>query len=157
MSALLGGIMTTAGAYGILRLSLGMVYPSIEFVPFGLTFIHILTIFGVASALFGSLLAIVEKDVNRVLAYSSISHMGYIVFGLSLFPNPLAIIAVVLHLLNHGISKGLFFLSTGEIVKQAGTRDMDMISGVGIKMPITGTSTVIAALSIGGVPPFACR
>lgn len=156
MSALLGGIMTTAGAYGILRLSLGMVYPSIEFVPFGLTFIHILTIFGVASALFGSLLAIVEKDVNRVLAYSSISHMGYIVFGLSLFPNPLAIIAVVLHLLNHGISKGLFFLSTGEIVKQAGTRDMDMISGVGIKMPITGTSTVIAALSIGGVPPFAC-
>ena len=107
MSALLGGIMTTAGAYGILRLSLGMVYSGVEFLPFGLTFIHVLAIFGIATALFGSLLAIVQKDVNRVLAYSSISHMGYIVFGLSLFPNPLAIIAVVLHLLNHGISKGL--------------------------------------------------
>ena len=156
MSALLGGIMTTAGAYGILRLSLGMVYPIIEFTQFGFSFIHILAIFGIASALFGSLMAIVAKDVNRVLSYSSISHMGYIVFGLSLFPNPLAIIAVVLHLLNHGISKGLFFLSTGEIVKQAGTRDMDAISGVGTKMPVTGISTAISAMSIGGVPPFAC-
>ena len=156
MSALLGGIMTTAGAYGILRLSLGMVYPSVEFLQFGLSFIHVLAIFGIATALFGSLLAIVEKDVNRVLAYSSISHMGYIVFGLSLFPNPLAIIAVVLHLLNHGVSKGLFFLSTGEIVKQAGTRDIDHISGVGARMPVTGMSTAIAALSIGGVPPLAC-
>ena len=156
MSALLGGIMTTAGAYGILRLSLGMVYSGVEFLPFGLTFIHVLAIFGIATALFGSLLAIVQKDVNRVLAYSSISHMGYIVFGLALFPNPLAIIAVVLHLLNHGISKGLFFLSTGEIVKQAGTRNMEEISGIGVKMPATGISTAIAALSIGGVPPFAC-
>jgi NADH-quinone oxidoreductase subunit M len=156
MSALLGGVMTTAGAYGILRLSLGMVYSALSSMDFKLSFIHILAIFGVASALFGSLLAISEKDVNRLLAYSSISHMGYVVFGLSLFPNPLAIIAVVLHLLNHGISKGLFFLSTGEIVKQTGTRIMDDISGVGSQMPIVGTSAAIAALSIGGVPPFAC-
>ncbi|MFW9911380.1 MAG: NuoM family protein [Candidatus Thorarchaeota archaeon] len=156
MSALLGGVMTTAGAYGILRLSLGMVYSALNSMDFKLSFIHILAIFGVASALFGSLLAISEKDVNRLLAYSSISHMGYVVFGLSLFPNPLAIIAVVLHLLNHGISKGLFFLSTGEIVKQTGTRIMDDIGGVGSQMPVIGTSSAIAALSIGGVPPFAC-
>jgi NADH-quinone oxidoreductase subunit M len=156
MSALLGGVMTTAGAYGILRLSLGMVYSTLNSIVLKLSFIHILAIFGVASALFGSLLAISEKDVNRLLAYSSISHMGYVVFGLSLFPNPLAIIAVVLHLLNHGLSKGLFFLSTGEIVKQTGTRIMDDISGVGSQMPITSTGAAIAALSIGGVPPFAC-
>ena len=156
MAALLGGVMTTAGAYGILRLSLGMVYSTLTSIVFSSSFIHVLAIFGVASALFGSLLAISEKDVNKLLAYSSISHMGYVVFGLSLFPNPLAIIAVVLHLLNHGLSKGLFFLSTGEIVKQTGTRIMDDISGVGSQMPITGTSAAIAALSIGGVPPFAC-
>ena len=156
MSALLGGVMTTAGAYGILRLSLGMVYSTLNYMAFKMSFIHILALFGVVSALFGSLLAISEKDVNRLLAYSSISHMGYVVFGLSLFPNPLAIIAVVLHLLNHGISKGLFFLSTGDIVKQTGTRIMDDISGVGSQMPIIGTSAAIAALSIGGVPPFAC-
>ena len=156
MAALLGGVMTTAGAYGILRLSLGMVYSTLASIALSLSFIHVLAIFGVASALFGSLLAISEKDVNRLLAYSSISHMGYVVFGLSLFPNPLAIIAVVLHLLNHGLSKGLFFLSTGDIVKQTGTRIIDDISGVGSQMPITGTGAAIAALSIGGVPPFAC-
>jgi NADH-quinone oxidoreductase subunit M len=156
MSALLGGIMTTAGAYGILRLSLGMVYPAIATIEFGISFLHFLAVFGVASALFGSLVAISIRDVNRLLAYSSISHMGYVVFGLSLFPNPLAIIAVVLHTLNHGISKGLFFLSAGNIVKQTGTRNMDEMGGVGSQMPITGTSSAIAALSIGGVPPFAC-
>jgi NADH-quinone oxidoreductase subunit M len=156
MSALLGGIMTTAGAYGILRLSLGMVYPAIATIEVGVSFLHILAIFGVASAIFGSLVAISVKDVNRLLAYSSISHMGYVVFALSLFPNPLAIIAVVLHLLNHGISKGLFFFSVGNIVKQTGTRNIDEMGGVASQLPVTGTSSAIAALSIGGVPPFAC-
>ena len=156
MSALLGGIMTTAGAYGILRLSLGMVLPAVVSSEAIATFLHTLAVFGVASALFGSLIAITVKDVNRLLAYSSISHMGYVLFALSLFPNPLAIIAVVLHLLNHGISKGLFFLSVGDIVKQTGTRNIEEMGGVGSQLPVVGTSSAIAALSIGGIPPFAC-
>jgi len=156
MSALLGGVMTTAGAYGILRISLGVVLPALLSNPFGVQFLHTLALFGILSALFGSLVAVQENDVNRMLAYSSISHMGYVVFGLSLFPNPLAIIATVLHLLNHGATKGLFFLTTGDIVKKAGTRDMNELSGVASCMPVTGTCSAISALSIGGVPPFAC-
>jgi NADH-quinone oxidoreductase subunit M len=156
MSALLGGVMTTAGAYGILRLSLGMVFPALATQSFGTIFLYVLAIFGVASALFGSLLALTENDVNRLLAYSSISHMGYVVFALSLFPNVLAVIAVVLHMVNHGLSKGLLFLSTGSVVKQTETRDMNLMSGVAMQMPLTGAGSAIAALSLGGVPPFAC-
>jgi NADH-quinone oxidoreductase subunit M len=158
MSALLSGVIIGAGAYAILRVSLGTVFPTImaTAADFGNLFLHGLAVFGVISAFFGSLIALVENDIKRIIAYSSIAHMGYVLFGLSLFPSQTAITGVVLHLVNHAVSKGLFFLSAGSIMKQLEIRDISEMGGLAGKMPITATSSAVAALSIAGVPPFAC-
>jgi NADH-quinone oxidoreductase subunit M len=165
MSALLSGVIISAGAYAILRLSLATVFPAIMGTAFGSDFVHGLTIFGVISAFFGSLIALVETDIKRIIAYSSIAHMGYVLFGLSLFPSAApagtvvitaAITGTVLHLINHAVSKGLFFLSAGAIMHQTEVRDIREMGGLAGKMPFTATASTTAALSIAGTPPFAC-
>jgi len=127
-----------------------------------------LAIFGVVSAFFGSLIALVETDIKRLIAYSSIAHMGYILFGLSLFPSNVAagttiivisttaITGTVLHILSHAASKGLLFLSAGAVMHQTEKRDVREMGGLASKMPFTAVSSTVAALSIAGVPPFAC-
>jgi NADH-quinone oxidoreductase subunit M len=165
MSALLSGVIISAGAYAILRLSLGTVFPAVAGTDFGIDFMHGLTIFGVISAFFGSLIALVETDIKRIIAYSSIAHMGYVMFGLSLFPaTPIvgtltitaAITGTVLHLVNHAVSKGLLFLSAGAIMHQTEIRDIREMGGLAAKMPFTAVASATAALSIAGTPPFAC-
>jgi NADH-quinone oxidoreductase subunit M len=165
MSALLSGVIISAGAYAILRLSLGTVFPAVAGTVFGIDFLHGLTIFGVISAFFGSLIALVETDIKRIIAYSSIAHMGYVMFGLSLFPSaPIvgtlvitaAITGTVLHLVNHAVSKGLLFLSAGAIMHQTEIRDIREMGGLAGAMPFTAVASTTAALSIGGTPPFAC-
>ena len=166
MSALLSGVIISAGAYAILRLSLGTVFPAVAGTDFGLAFLHGLSVFGVISAFFGAFIALVETDIKRIIAYSSIAHMGYILFGLSLYPSaPLvggavvltaAITGTVLHILSHAVSKGLFFLSAGSVMHQTEQRDIREMGGLASRMPFTSASAIIAALSIAGSPPFAC-
>ena len=167
MSALLSGVIISAGAYAILRLSFGVVFPSVG-VAFGTDFVHVLAIFGIISAFFGSLLALRETDIKRLIAYSSIAHMGYIMFGLSLFPTSVlagtvvllasatAIAGTVLHILTHAVSKGLFFLTAGGVMHQTENRDIRKMGGLVSRMPFSTVSGMIAALSIAGAPPFAC-
>jgi NADH-quinone oxidoreductase subunit M len=167
MSALLSGVIISAGAYAILRLSLGMVFPAVG-ITFGTTFLHALAIVGVLSAFFGSLIALASTDIKRLIAYSSIAHMGYVMFGLSLFPanaaagivvllaSATAITGTVLHIISHALSKGLLFLTAGGVMHQTEKRDIRKMGGLASKMPFTAVSSTIAALSIGGVPPFAC-
>ncbi len=169
MSALLSGVIISAGAYAILRMSFGMVFPAVG-ITFGTDFLHVLTIFGIITAFFGSLLSLVATDIKRVIAYSSIAHMGYIMFGLSLFPvalasgNPvllasasaIAIVGTVLHIITHAASKGLFFLTAGGVMHQTEERDIRKMGGLAGKMPFSAVSGTIAALSIAGAPPLAC-
>jgi NADH-quinone oxidoreductase subunit M len=167
MSALLGGVLSSAGAYAILRLSLGMVFPAVG-LTFGTSFLQALSIIGVLSAFFGSFMALVSTDIKRLIAYSSISHMGYIMFGFSLFPvsvfagtgvllaSAIAISGTVLHIITHSLSKGLLFLGAGGVESQTEERDIGKMGGLANKMPFTAVSSTIAAFSIGGVPPFAC-
>jgi NADH-quinone oxidoreductase subunit M len=156
MSALLSGVIISAGAYAVLRVSLGTVFPSIMGTDFGGMFLHGLTVFGIITAFFGALIALVETDIKRIIAYSSIAHMGYVLFGLSLFPFQEPVTGTVLHLVNHAVSKGLFFLSAGAVMKQLEIRDIREMGGLAGKMPITATASTAAALSIAGVPAFAC-
>jgi NADH-quinone oxidoreductase subunit M len=158
MSALLSGVLTSAGAYAIIRISLGTVLPALltNSAVFATTFLQGLSVLGIVSAFFGSFLAMRETDIKRVMAYSSISHMGYLVFGFSLFPTPIAVSGTVLHIITHGISKGLFFLNAGAISHKVVTRDMREMGGFAAKMPTTAVSSIIAALSLAGTPPFAC-
>jgi NADH-quinone oxidoreductase subunit M len=158
MSALLGGVLSSAGAYAIVRISINTVLPSVmQLSPtFGTNFLHGLAVFGVISAFFGSFIALVETDIKKVLAYSSISHMGYVLFGISLFPIPVAMTGSILHIVTHGLSKGLFFFSAGAVINALAIRNIEEMGGLAREMPVTGTFSVIAALSLGGVPPFAC-
>lgn len=167
MSALLSGVIISAGAYAILRLSLGMIFPAVG-IAFGTYFLHGLAVVGVLSAFFGSLIALVSVDIKRLIAYSSIAHMGYVMFGLSLFPanaasgivvllaSTTAITGTVLHIISHALSKGLLFLAAGGVMHQTEERDIRKMGGLANKMPFTAVSSTIASLSIAGVPPFAC-
>jgi formate hydrogenlyase subunit 3/multisubunit Na+/H+ antiporter MnhD subunit len=116
----------------------------------------VLSFFGVLSAFYGSFLALAETDIKRIIAYSSISHMGYILFALSLFPYAEGITGGVLHLVNHAASKGLLFLTAGAVMHQTGLRNIKEMGGLASKMPLTAIASAIAAFSIGGIPPFAC-
>jgi NADH-quinone oxidoreductase subunit M len=158
MSALLSGVITSAGAYAVIRISLLTILPSLTFnsAMFATYFLYGLSIFGVISAFFGSFIALRETDIKKVMAYSSISHMGYILFGFSLFPTQIAMDGTVLQIITHGLSKGLFFLSAGAIMSQLSLRNIKDMGGLAGKMPTTSTSSIIAALSLSGTPPFAC-
>ncbi len=169
MSALLSGVIISAGAYAILRMSFGMTFIGVG-AAFGTNFLYALSIIGVITAFFGSLLSLVANDIKRVIAYSSIAHMGYIMFGLSLFPvalasgnvvllteaTSIAIVGTVLHIITHAASKGLFFLTAGGVMHQTEERDIRKMGGLAGKMPFSAVSGTIAALSIAGAPPLAC-
>jgi len=167
MSALLSGVIISAGAYAILRLSFGIVFPAVE-ASFALGFLHTLSIVAIVTAFFGSFLAMYATDIKRVIAYSSISHMGYIMFGISLFPvsvaggaavvlaSSIAITGTILHIITHAASKGLFFLTAGGVMHQTEERDIRKMGGLASKMPFSTVSGMIAALSIAGAPPLAC-
>jgi formate hydrogenlyase subunit 3/multisubunit Na+/H+ antiporter MnhD subunit len=138
------------------------VFPAVIGTSFGADFLHGLAVFGVISAFFGSLVALAETDLKRIIAYSSISHMGYILFGASLFYTPSggllqsAMTGTVLHIVTHGISKGLFFFSAGAVMNSLSIRNIRDMGGLAGKMPVTGTASATAALSLAGAPPFAC-
>ena len=154
MSALLSGVIIGAGGYAILRISLGTVYSAM--MPTTNDFLLVLSFFGVLSAFYGSFLALAETDIKRIIAYSSISHMGYVLFALSLYPVAEGITGGVLHLVNHAASKGLLFLTAGAVMHQTGLRNIKDMGGLASKMPLTAIASAIAAFSIGGIPPFAC-
>jgi NADH-quinone oxidoreductase subunit M len=165
MSALLGGVLTSAGAYAIVRVSMGIVFPAVS-ASFGTGFLEWLAILGVISAFFGSFVALAETDLKRVIAYSSISHMGYILFGVSLIPFAAttagavvqnnALTGTILHIVTHALSKGLFYLAAGAVMQVMAIRNIKEMGGLAGKMPVTGTASTIAALSLAGAPPFAC-
>jgi len=156
MSALLSGVIIEAGAYAILRVPLGTVFPLISDVSASNQILYTLSILGVLSAFYGAMTALAENDIKRIVAYSSISHMGYALFGLSLYPCVEGIVGAVLHLVNHAASKGLLFLNAGAIMKQTGARDISKMGGLASKMPITAFSTAVSSFSIAGIPSLAC-
>jgi multicomponent K+:H+ antiporter subunit A len=106
---------------------------------------------GAATLLFGAFTAMFQHDLKRVLAYSTISHLGLItlLFGLN---SPLAAVAGVFHIMNHGTFKASLFMAAGIIDHETGTRDIRRLSGLRRSMPITGTLALVASAAMAGVP-----
>ena len=147
-SVLLAGIITkTAGVYTLIRLVTSV---------FGMTAAlqTVLVAVALLSIVVGALAAIGQNDVKRMLAYSSISQVGYIILGLGI-GTPLALAGAIFHLFNHAIFKSLLFVNAAAVEKQAGTRDMRQLGGIAARMPVTGWTSVIAVLSTSGIPPLA--
>ena len=159
VSALLSGAMIKLGLYGILR----VFFEITPVGPWSLGWGLVVAGFGTLSLVVGTLAALVQNDAKRLLAYSSIGQVGYMLLGFGLALGlatsdpPLAAIALVgglFHLMNHAGFKGLLFLNAGTFELATGERDLNRLGGLSQVVPITATCAVVAALSIAGLPPF---
>lgn len=104
----------------------------------------------------GNIAAIMQKNISRMLAYSSIGHAGYILIGLAVAPfTPLGIQGSLFHILNHSVMKGAAFIAIAGIVTTIGVTNIDKLRGLGRKMPIISLGLVISLLALAGVPPTA--
>ncbi len=147
VSALLSGVfIKVVGLYGLMRL----LY--VVFVP-GSLFATVLFVVASLSILGGALLAVVQTDMKRLLAYCTISQMGYVLLGLAV-GTPLAIAGALFHMVNHAAFKELFFFGAGAVEKQTGSRDITALGGLNSRMPITGVTSAIGFFSVTGCPPF---
>ncbi|MEM2907905.1 MAG: NADH-quinone oxidoreductase subunit M [Candidatus Hadarchaeales archaeon] len=145
ISALLSGVFVTIGAYGMLRLVYAM---------FGTLAIGSLLVgLGLASMLIGALMALAQRDIKRLIAYSTVSQMGYIFFGIGLGTTT-GIQGGLFHLLNNAIMKALLFMCAGAIIHRTGRRELDEMGGLGKNMPITTVAFAVGALATAGVPPL---
>ena len=149
VSILLAGIMTkVSGIYALIRLVSSVFGPSNASVN------NILMVVGTVSILVGALAALGQNDFKKMLAYSSISQVGYIILGLGC-GTTLGIVGAVFHLFNHSIFKTLLFVNSAAVEQRTGTTDMNRMGGLGAKMPFTSVTSLIAFLSTAGVPPMA--
>lgn len=112
-----------------------------------------ITAVGLTSLLFGSFMALHQKDLKALLAYSTISQLGLIICLLGIGTQT-AVLAALFHLLNHSAFKGSLFLMTGIVDHETGTRDMTLLRGLGKAMPYTGAVAFIGACAMAGLPPF---
>jgi len=147
ISAMLSGVLIKAlGIYAILRIFFSVLGIS-------QSFLTVLMVLGTLSMVVGVFLAIGQWDFKRLLAYHSISQIGYVILGISL-GTPLGILGGLFHLFNHSVFKSLLFLNSGAVVYATGTRDLRKMGGLRERMPVTGSTCMIASMSISGIPPF---
>jgi hydrogenase-4 component F len=148
ISALLSAVLLNCAMYALMR------YDVIVARTVGPVFPHtLLLIFGVLSMVVAGLLILVQRNLKRMLAYSSIEHMGIIAVGLGL-GGPLGLLGALLHTFNHSTAKSLLFFSAGNVRHNAGTLRMDGIRGISRTMPETSAALVVGGLAIVGLPPF---
>ncbi len=158
VSALMSGVMIKMGVYGILRVAL-------DLLGGGPTWwgALVLTV-GAVSALLGILYALMENDLKRLLAYSSVENIGIVFIGVGaglLFGSrnlpmaaALAFVAALYHALNHTAFKGLLFMGAGSVLHATHTRDMNLMGGLIKRMPWTALFFLIGAVAIAGLPPL---
>jgi NADH-quinone oxidoreductase subunit M len=144
-SVILAGVLLKMGTYGLLRFNLGL-FPEMsrKFAPVMIT----LAIIGI---IYGALVAMVQPDVKRLVAYSSVSHMGFVVLGLFSLTD-LGMQGALYQMLNHGVSTGALFLFVGMIYERRHTRMISEFGGLSTPMPWFATLFVIASLSSIGLP-----
>src|SRR5437588_976735 len=144
-SVILAGVLLKMGTYGLLRFNFGL-FPnaSRQFAPLMIT----LAVIGI---IYGALVAMVQPDVKRLVAYSSVSHMGFVVLGLFSFTEQ-GMQGALYQMLNHGVSTGALFLFVGMIYERRHTRMISDFGGLARPMPWFSTLFVIASLSSIGLP-----
>ncbi len=153
VAALLAAVQVKAGAYALLRILYDVFGPA-YLGGQGLPVAAALTWFGAAGVVVGSVLAIRQRDLKRMLAYSTVAQLGYIGVGIGL-GTPLALVGAMLHVLNHALMKSGLFLVAGGIIQQTGLKSIPRFAGLGRQMPLTMAGFSIAALSMVGIPPLA--
>lgn len=151
-SALLSGVMIKAGAYGIFKTIYNIIgYQDISnnhmWLIFSLLIISLITIF------LGSACAITQKEIKKMLAYSSISQIGYVIMGFCLLA-PLGIVGGLLHIFAHALMKSALFMCAGAFIYKTGLRELEDLKGIGRRMPLVTIAFSVCAGSMIGLPPF---
>ena len=148
ISVLISGVLTKSGIYGIIRLTYFL------FQSMGLGVMQFLLVFvGSVSMFVCVTMALAQHDFKRLLAFHSISQIGYVLTAVGL-STALGMSAGLFHAMNHTMFKGLLFLAAGAVLHQTGTTDLGKLGGLSKKMPHTTVLFLIGAASISGVPPF---
>jgi hydrogenase-4 component F len=148
VSALMSGVLITVAFYAILRFkvvaegALGPAFPR-----------TLLVIVSLLSLALAASLLLTQRDVKRMLAYHSVEHMGLIALGAAA-GSPLAIAAVLLHILGHGLAKGVLFLTSGEILLAEGTSEIERIPALLSRRPVLGGIFAFGLVALLGFPPF---
>ena len=150
IAAILAAIQIEVAAYVVIRMLLTVFQPQyfIEVLP-------VTTVIGWIAAvgiIFGSVMAIAQREFKRMLAYSTVAQVAYIGLGIGL-ANPLGLIGALLHILNHAFMKSCLFLVAGGIRYQTGLHEIPQFAGLGRKMPLMMAAFTAAALSMVGIPP----
>jgi len=147
VSALLSPAMIGIGGYAIVRIVMTILPTAFVEISTALAIWAVITMF------YGGAMALVQDDVKRLLAYSSISQMGYILLGISSF-QVLGVSGSMFQYVSHGLGKGILFMMAGTIIMQAhGLRSISRMGGLASKMPITATAALLGFLTIMGIPP----
>lgn len=142
VAIILGGMVAKLGTYGLVRFGLQLFPETWALVAPGLSII------GVVSVLYGALSAIAQKDIKRMVAYSSIGHMGYIVVAAAAL-TPLSLLGAVTQMVSHGLILAILFYLVGIIETKVGTRDLDILNG--LMNPLRGLPVVSALLILSGM------
>jgi NAD(P)H-quinone oxidoreductase subunit 4 len=148
VSVLLAGVLLKLGTYGMIRFGLQMFPDAWEaFAPW-------LAGWAVVSVLYGSLAAIAQTDMKKMVAYSSIGHMGYVLLAAAA-ATPLAILGTVMQMVSHGLISGLLFLLVGVVYVKTGTRDLTVLRGLlnpERGLPIVGSLMILGVMASAGIP-----
>lgn len=149
-SALLSGVMIKAGAYGIIR-TIYAIYGASSLTS--VLSSKLVIVIALITMILGSGVALLQKEIKRLLAYSSIAQIGYVVLGASLLSS-IGLTGGIFHILSHALTKGTLFLCAGAFIHQTGKRKLVELKGIGRQMPITMVCFTIAACSMVGFPPL---
>jgi len=150
-SVILAGVLLKLGTYGLLRLALPVGLVNTGGGPLFPTLVGVLATLSIAGIIYGALVAWVQRDIKKLVAYSSVSHLGFCVLGLVAL-NEIGIQGSVLYMVNHGLSTGAMFLVIGMIYDRFHTRDIDELSGLARRMPKMAFFFVLFVLSSIGLP-----
>ncbi|MGD8622116.1 MAG: NADH-quinone oxidoreductase subunit M [Anaerolineales bacterium] len=144
-SVILAGVLLKMGTYGFVRFNIPL-FPqaAVQLAPY-------MALLAVIGILYGAAVSYAQQDVKKLVAYSSVSHLGFVVLGLFAL-NPQGIQGGILQMVNHGLSTGALFIIVGMIYERRHTRDMDAFGGLWKIMPIYGALTLIVTLSSMGLP-----
>lgn len=147
ISAFLSGIVTVTGLYAIMR-TFSLIGHIIN-----IQFFWVLSIISAVNMFFGNIVALLQDDLRKIMAYSSIAHVGYMLIGISVW-GWMGVTSSFIHLFNHAFMKSLAFLCIGALIHQLGTGKLENVKGVGRKMPLTSVAFIISLLSLIGMPPL---
>ena len=148
VTIILAAAMLSMGTYGILRFPIN--FFSLDIIqPFAVW----LMVAGLISEIYGALMALAEKDIKRIIAYSSVSQMGYILFGIGSLTEQ-GMVGSIMHVVYHAIVKALLFMVVGIIIATTKERQIEKLSGLGKVLPVTIVCAAIGALGISGMPPL---